>query len=231
MKLLLDENLPQQLRHEIVGHDCATVAYLGWSGIANGELLTRAASSGFSALVTKDANLQYEQNLTNLPLAVVVLRAPTNDIEDIRPLLPALLKALANLSANQVTIVHRRRMNPLSLLPFFQRLDRREQHQHIHQQTVANCREEANFYRKEYRDRCAPTCAAGNEQACRAGKHVAETVDHRVACVAQCGGHRTIAINNKRSVLEHLPGSLQRDRQPELPAPIPRGGNPSDQKE
>lgn len=105
MKLLLDENLPQLLRHEIVGHDCATVAYMGWGGIDNGELLVRAASAGFAALMTKDANLQYEQNLTNLPVAVVVLQASSNDIDDIRPLLPALLKALTDLPKKRVTIV------------------------------------------------------------------------------------------------------------------------------
>jgi predicted nuclease of predicted toxin-antitoxin system len=105
MKLLLDENLPQQLRHEIADHDCVTVAYMGWSGIENGHLLARAASEGFAAIVTKDANLQYEQNLVQLPLSVIILRAPSNDIDDIRPLLPALRKALANLPAKQVIMV------------------------------------------------------------------------------------------------------------------------------
>jgi hypothetical protein len=33
MKLLLDENLPHQLRHEIGGHECFTVTYMGWSGV------------------------------------------------------------------------------------------------------------------------------------------------------------------------------------------------------
>jgi predicted nuclease of predicted toxin-antitoxin system len=105
MKLLLDENLPHQLRHEIAGHDCVSVAYLGWGGIGNGELLARAAAAGFDAIVTKDANLQYEQNLVNLPTAVIVLRATSNDIDDIRPLLPALLNVLTALPPNEVTIV------------------------------------------------------------------------------------------------------------------------------
>jgi len=105
MKLLLDENLPHQLRHELPGHDCVTVAFMGWGGIENGELLGRAASSGFDAVVTKDANVQYEQNLLNLPVAVVILHAATNDIDDIRPLLPALLTALAALPAKQITHV------------------------------------------------------------------------------------------------------------------------------
>lgn len=55
--------------------------------------------------VTKDANLQYEQKLTALPLAVVILRAATNDIDDIRPLIPQLLAALANLPPRAITIV------------------------------------------------------------------------------------------------------------------------------
>ncbi|MDZ4659645.1 MAG: DUF5615 family PIN-like protein [Bythopirellula sp.] len=102
MKLLLDENLPHQLRHEVIGHDCFTVAFMGWGGVKNGKLLSLAESAGFDALLTKDSNLQYEQNLVNLPISVVVLRATSNDIEDVRPLLPSLLIALKNLPPKQI---------------------------------------------------------------------------------------------------------------------------------
>ena len=105
MKLLLDENLPHQLRHELPGHDCFTVAYLKWGGIENGELLALAASAGFDALLTKDANLEYEQNLTKLPLSVIVLHAKSNDLDDVRPLIPALLDALAGILPRSVTRV------------------------------------------------------------------------------------------------------------------------------
>ena len=105
MKLLLDENLPHQLRHEIPGHNCFTVSYLGWSAVENGELLRRAAAQGFDAVLTKDANVEYEQNLINLPIAVIVLHAPSNDIDDIRPLISTLLNALTNLPTLQVTRV------------------------------------------------------------------------------------------------------------------------------
>ena len=33
MKLLLDENLPHQLRLELPGHEVITVAYMNWSGV------------------------------------------------------------------------------------------------------------------------------------------------------------------------------------------------------
>jgi len=39
MRLLLDENLPHQLRLELPGHDVFTAAYMGLGGVENGELL------------------------------------------------------------------------------------------------------------------------------------------------------------------------------------------------
>ena len=95
MKLLLDENLPHQMRLELPGHDVFTAAYMGLGGVENGELLRRAASAGFDALVTNDRGLEYQQNLTTLPLAVVVVLASANTIEALRPSLPALLASLA----------------------------------------------------------------------------------------------------------------------------------------
>lgn len=105
MKLLLDENLPVNLRLEITGHDCETVAFRGWSGKKNGELLSLAAGTDFDALVTKDGNLPYQQGADNLPQAVVVLSAPTNKLQDIRLLLPDLIAALDTLPPRQVTFI------------------------------------------------------------------------------------------------------------------------------
>ena len=46
MKLLLDENIPHEIRPLLVPmHDVFTVAYLGWSGTENGDLLTLAAAT------------------------------------------------------------------------------------------------------------------------------------------------------------------------------------------
>jgi hypothetical protein len=105
MKLLLDENLPHDFRHELPGHQVFTAKYMRFDGLENGVLLSHAAAAGFDALLTKDANLQYQQNLVHLPLAVVVIHAPSNDIDDLRPLVPALLTALTALAPNAVTHV------------------------------------------------------------------------------------------------------------------------------
>ena len=97
MKLLLDENLPHQLRLELPGHDVFTAAYMAWAGIENGELLRLAAEAGFDAVITNDRGLEYQQNLDTLPVAVIVLLAKANTIEAIRPLCGELLSALTGL--------------------------------------------------------------------------------------------------------------------------------------
>jgi len=72
------------------------VAAVGWSGKENGELL-RLAADGFDVLLTADRNLEHQQNLTALPISVVVLVAPTNRIESLAPLVPELLELLTTL--------------------------------------------------------------------------------------------------------------------------------------
>jgi len=97
VRLLLDENLPHQLRVELPDHEVFTTAYMGWSGVENGELLRNAAQAGFDALITNDRGLEYQQNLAALLLAVVVVLAEANTVEAIRPLYALLLAALSNL--------------------------------------------------------------------------------------------------------------------------------------
>jgi len=102
MKFLLDENLPHDLRHLLTDHEVFTVAFMKWSALENGELLAKAASEGFDALLTKDQGIEHQQNLTDLPLSVVILQAKSNKLEDIRPLVPALLKALQTIAKKTV---------------------------------------------------------------------------------------------------------------------------------
>ena len=97
MKLLLDENLPHDLRHFLPGHDVFTVGYMQWAGVRNGELLNRAASAGFDAMISLDAGLEHQHNLGSLPIAILLLNAPSNTLNDLMPLIPALLDALVKL--------------------------------------------------------------------------------------------------------------------------------------
>jgi hypothetical protein len=106
VKLLLDEDLPVDFRHLVTGHDVFTVQYMGWKGTRNGRLLALASAGGFDALITGDGNIEFQQNLSALPVAVVVLHPRTKLPADLAPLAPKLLSVLASLPPRVVVHVY-----------------------------------------------------------------------------------------------------------------------------
>jgi hypothetical protein len=104
MRLLLDECVPKRLKREFPEHDVRTVAEAGWCGLKNSALL-QSADGVFDALVTVDQGLPHQQNLTGLHIALVVIVAATNDIDDLRPLLPRVHRALAQIRPGEVFTV------------------------------------------------------------------------------------------------------------------------------
>lgn len=97
MRVLLDESLPRQLARELVGHSVRTVRQQGWASLRNGELLQQARSEAFDIFVTADQNLEFQQNFARVEIAVIVMIARTNRIQDLLPLVPDLLQAIANI--------------------------------------------------------------------------------------------------------------------------------------
>ena len=93
MKILLDEGIDRRLAKDITGHEVKTVPEMGWATIKNGELLT-LAEKDFEVFVTVDRNLSFQQNLPRYNLVVIVLRARSNRLRDLRPLIPKLLELL-----------------------------------------------------------------------------------------------------------------------------------------
>jgi predicted nuclease of predicted toxin-antitoxin system len=73
MKILFDHGTPVPLRDHLAGHEVSTAYEMGWATLRNGDLLT-AAEKEFTALLTTDKNLRYQQNLTGRQLAILVLR-------------------------------------------------------------------------------------------------------------------------------------------------------------
>ena len=67
---------------------------MGWTTIKNGELLKLATDAGFEAFVTVDRNLSFQQNISALSFAVIVLRAGSNRLAELKLLVPNLLVAL-----------------------------------------------------------------------------------------------------------------------------------------
>ena len=93
MKILLDECIDRRLAKNIAGHEVKTVPQMGWATIKNGELLA-LAEKDFEVFVTVDRNLSFQQHLPRYTIAVIVLRARSNRLQDLRPLVPKLLEML-----------------------------------------------------------------------------------------------------------------------------------------
>ncbi len=105
MRILLDEQLPRQIAPYLIGHEVRTVKQQAWAGLKNGVLLTQAEAAGFSVFLTGDQNLEFQQNLSKWRLGVVVLRAASNTLEDLLPLIPAALTAIDAVEPGQVVRV------------------------------------------------------------------------------------------------------------------------------
>jgi hypothetical protein len=106
VRVLLDENPPADLALELVGHEVSTVAAEGWVGITNGELLRRMGSK-FDVPLTMDRNLQHQQNLSGLAFGIVLVRASSNRLVHLRPVVPAILDALRLLRPGELRAVER----------------------------------------------------------------------------------------------------------------------------
>ncbi|MBE7211850.1 MAG: DUF5615 family PIN-like protein [Gluconacetobacter diazotrophicus] len=105
MRILLDENLNWRLRRDLPGQQVESVPLIGWAGTKNGELLRKAAEAGFDVLVTMDGNLVHQQNIARQRLAVVALRAPTNQPVDTCPLMKPHLAMLAQIKPGTPTFL------------------------------------------------------------------------------------------------------------------------------
>src|SRR5437868_5833508 len=94
-RALFDECVPRRfLRKHLPDLDASHVLDEGWAGRRNGLLLQSMLDAGFKTLVTVDRNLVYQQDITSVGVAVVVLHARGNRTQDLVPLIAALRIAL-----------------------------------------------------------------------------------------------------------------------------------------
>ena len=106
MNVLLDECVPARLARLLERHSVATVPKRGWGGIKNGDLL-RLVEKEYDVFVTVDRKVSVEQDLTKFDIAVVLIRARSNRLEDIRPLVPELLQTLDSVTPKALITVGR----------------------------------------------------------------------------------------------------------------------------
>jgi len=93
MRVLLDACVPKGLLKSLPGHEVRHGPELGWGDLDNGDLLDAMAGL-FDILVTTDQGIPHQQQIKGRPVGVVVLRAKSNRLSDLLPLVPSLLAAL-----------------------------------------------------------------------------------------------------------------------------------------
>jgi hypothetical protein len=71
--VLFDNNIPRGLARALPDHTVVEARERSWHQLKNGDLLKAAEDAAFDVFITSDKNIQYQQNLTNRKLAVVVL--------------------------------------------------------------------------------------------------------------------------------------------------------------
>ena len=77
---------------------------MGWVATRNGELLALAEKQ-FDVFLTVDRNLSFQQHLPRFGIAVVVVHAQTNRLQDLLSLVPRILVALPAAKRGEVTSV------------------------------------------------------------------------------------------------------------------------------
>jgi predicted nuclease of predicted toxin-antitoxin system len=104
MKVLLDECVTRYLKRDFTGHEVLTVEEAGFKGLKNGQLL-QAASAQWDVLVTVDQNLEYQQNLKTLAIAIIVLKARRSTYPMLKPLMPRVLVTLEKIKPGEIIVV------------------------------------------------------------------------------------------------------------------------------
>ena len=71
-RVLLDENITVQLRLWMPRVDAASVEFMGWKSVKNGELLRAAEAAGYEVFLTVDSSIPHQQRSSSRRLATPV---------------------------------------------------------------------------------------------------------------------------------------------------------------
>ncbi len=102
-RVLVDECFPRTVARRIEGHVVRDVRREDWAGLGNGELL-RALTTKYDVLLTTDSKMEHQQRVPP-SVAVICVRAKSNDVEDVMPLLPQIQSAISYAPGGRVTTI------------------------------------------------------------------------------------------------------------------------------
>lgn len=105
MRIFIDECVPRRFARELSEYDVSTPQQLGWLGKKNGELLKLLVEQRFDVFITIDQNLQYQQNLKETSVAVLVLSSRSNRYDDLKLLASSVHARLRSFVAGEIYII------------------------------------------------------------------------------------------------------------------------------
>ena len=101
MRILLDEQIPQDFRYALTGHDVVTARFAGLAEMPDGDMLD-AMAGRFDVLLTADKSIPLQQNVDGRPFSVVLLLGYRTRLADLLPLVPQILHTLSTIQAGEV---------------------------------------------------------------------------------------------------------------------------------
>jgi len=106
LRILLDENVPVQLKAVFRGHLIKSVndSDVGWKNIKNGRLLAEMEGR-FDLLITADRNMFAQQNLSGRNICILVL--PVNRRNDVLALSERIAEVAAGMSAGTYVVLEK----------------------------------------------------------------------------------------------------------------------------
>lgn len=104
MKILLDECIDHRFRFEFNEYDVQTVSFMKWNSLQNGALLKKAEQE-FDVFITVDANIRFQQNFTNLNLAILILRPTKNKLHFLKDLVLQIIKELETVRSGDIKTI------------------------------------------------------------------------------------------------------------------------------
>jgi hypothetical protein len=100
MRVLIDECIPRKFKFSLAPHECQTVPEAGFAGKKNGELL-RLAEGMFDIFVTLDKGVEFQQNLTDKKIAVLIIRTKSNRLAHLQQHAQSCLSAIQSIQPGQ----------------------------------------------------------------------------------------------------------------------------------
>ena len=101
MRILLDENMPPQLRHNFPEHDVRSAQIMGWLGRDNGELV-RLGRDTFDVMITKDKTIERDARPTPEDVGIIILVPEDQGMPTLTLLVPQILEVLQTIQRGQV---------------------------------------------------------------------------------------------------------------------------------